>query len=114
MSASVSWIPHVDVREEAERFPSNSQKASRQGDHLVLKIDNGKTVGLVDCPDRDRTSGRYQLYVHAPEDLDCPAHVEGEPQPELFEDAATDLSTHKGPAPAQRSGQPLHAWNHRP
>jgi len=49
-----------DRREEAERYRGNAQNVSRQGDHLILKLEAGATVELVDCPYGD--TARSYLY----------------------------------------------------
>ena len=55
-----------DLREEAERFRGNAQNVSRRGDRLVLKLEGGKAVELVDCPYGDAAySYLYDRYDEA-------------------------------------------------
>jgi hypothetical protein len=47
---------------EAERFKANGQNVSRQGERLRLKLENGETVELADCPYGD--TAHVHLYEH--------------------------------------------------
>jgi hypothetical protein len=55
-----------DLREEAERVKANAQNVSRQRDRLVLKLEDGKTVELIDCPYGDTAYAYlYERYDEA-------------------------------------------------
>jgi hypothetical protein len=48
---------------EAKRFANNRWNVSREGRRLRLRLDNGKSVELVDCPFTDTANGYlYQSY----------------------------------------------------
>ena len=91
-SASVSWIPHVDVREEAERFIVTADVPGVEGKDLEVTAEKGvltikgqrhsdKTASKDGFESVERASGTFLRRFTLPESVDVDAiratHVNG-------------------------------------
>lgn len=90
-SASVSWIPHVDVREEAERFVVSADVPGVEGKDLEVTAEKGvltikgqrsdKKASQDGFDSAERASGTFLRRFTLPESVDVDAiqatHVNG-------------------------------------
>ena len=91
-SASVSWIPHVDIREEAERFVVKADLPGVEGKDIDVTADNGvltikgdrrseKQTSQDGIERVERASGTFLRRFTLPESVDAEAikatHVNG-------------------------------------